>query len=277
MITQGFTCTGAYALLILLGIKRVENRSVMPPVQRGRCAISCSKSFCREEYGSFIQWASRVLSVEDFERMPAWDDIKDWPGKVVGACDYCAYTKEAYELSLHSDSLDSSPRLSWDEGYPYWWKLSEIVCFETPIPCRGNVGMWTLTEELAKRVTDADTLAHSVGTRISTPDDARRIFNAALPLVGESEGFFVLPLDADCRVLAPPILVSLGTSSATTVVQPKDVFIEALKVQAEAIIVAHNHPHGNPAPSPQDRALTKELAHLSEGLGIRLIDHLILV
>ena len=62
MITSAFTCTGTYAVLIMLGIKRVENRSAMPVPVQGRCAVSCSKSFCKEEYGNFLQWAACTLS-----------------------------------------------------------------------------------------------------------------------------------------------------------------------------------------------------------------------
>ena len=48
MITSAFTCTGPYAILIMLGIKRVENRSAMPVPGKGRCAVSCSKRFCKD-------------------------------------------------------------------------------------------------------------------------------------------------------------------------------------------------------------------------------------
>ena len=61
MISHAVTCTGPYAILIMLGIKRVENRSACPSPAKGRCAVSCSKSFCKEEFGNFVQWASRAL------------------------------------------------------------------------------------------------------------------------------------------------------------------------------------------------------------------------
>ena len=57
LITNAFTCTGPYAILIMLGIKRVENRNMMPCLAKGRCAVGCSKSFCKEEFGAFVQWA----------------------------------------------------------------------------------------------------------------------------------------------------------------------------------------------------------------------------
>ena len=81
MSFNAFTCTGPYAILILYGIKRTENRSAWPEPREGRVAISCSKSFCKEEYGRFIAWASVNLPPEDFEKLPAWREVKDWPGK----------------------------------------------------------------------------------------------------------------------------------------------------------------------------------------------------
>ena len=262
MLTSAFTCTGPYAVLIMLGIKRVENRSAMPEPAKGRCAVGCSKSFCREEYGNFVQWASRALPEEDFARIPSWSDVADWPGKIVGACDYEARTRW-------------SASLPWDEGYEFWWHLSNVVCFDAPIPCRGNVGMWQMPSALAAQVTAADSLARTVGVKIATSDDARRIFALAAPLAGNREGLFVLPLDEGRRTLAAPALVSLGTET-TTAIQPKDVFAEAFKVGATSIVIAHNHPSGDATPSIQDQMLTSSVLRLGESLGIRVLDHLIL-
>ena len=261
MITSAFTCTGPYAILIMLGIKRTENRNVMPVPAKGRCAISCSKSFCKEEFGRFVQWASENLSAEDFERLPSWGDVKDWPGKIVGVCDYAARTQTATGES-------------WEDGYPYWWDLSGVVSFDLPIPCRGNVGMWQLPLSLSEQVTAADLLERSVGVVISTAEDAARVFRAAIPIAGKNEGFFVLPLDADCRALAAPILVSLGEASTTTV-DPSGVFSAALQVGAKKIVVAHNHPSGDIRPSAQDYELTDQLKWLGTNIGVEVLDHLI--
>ena len=298
MITSAFTCTGPYAILILLGIKRVENRNAMPVPAKGRCAISCSKSFCKEEYGEFVRWASRALTPEEFETIPAWDDVRDWPGKVVGACDYEAGTARPesapYQGVLLSAPVaegrdgtvgsgvsapatrDASGTVMWDEGCPYWWKLSEIVAFGRPIPCRGNVGMWQMPSALAAQVSAADRLARSVGDRIASAADAADLFRLAVPVADGSEGFFVIPLDENRRVLAEPILVSLGTSSVTTAVQPGEVFGAALKADAKAIVIAHNHPSGNTTPSAQDRELTAALKRLGEALGVTVLDHLVI-
>ena len=262
MVTSAFTCTGPYAILIMLGVKRVENRNVMPVPEKGRCAVSCSKSFSKEEFGRFVQWASANLAAEDFERLPSWGDVKDWPGKIVGACDYAVRTQ-------------AEPGEPWDEGYPYWWDLSEVVSFDRPIPCRGNVGMWQLSPSLSEQVTAADLQERSVGEVIATAEDAARVFRAAIPIAGKNEGFFVLPLDAERRALAVPILVSLGEASTTTV-DPGEVFSAALQVGAKAIIVAHNHPTGNSTSSIQDRQLTEVMKKLGKAIGVDVLDHLII-
>lgn len=277
MITSAFTCTGPYAILILLGIKQVENRSAMPVPAKGRCAISCSKSFCKEEYGEFVRWASRALKPEEFETIPAWNDVKDWPGKVVGCCDYEGGLSAPVAEDRDSTVLQRSDGtvISWDEGHGCWWKLANVVELDWPIPCRGNVGMWQMPPELAARVTAADRLARAVGERIATAEDAALLFQLAVPVAGESEGFWVLPLDEERRVLAEPILVALGTSSVTTTVQLGEVFGAALKADAKAVVVAHNHPSGNTMPSVQDRELTVALKRMGEALGVAVLDHLI--
>ena len=261
MLTSAFTCIGPYAVLIMLGIKRVENRSMMPEPEKGRCAIGCSKSFCREEFGNFVQWASKSLSEDDFTRVPAWSDVKDWPGRIVGTCDYVCRQRSGAE--------------TWDEGYTYWWDLSEIAVFDTPIPCRGNIGMWQMSHDLALQVTATDFRVRMVGTKVSSAADAARVFRMAVSIAGMSEGFFVLPLDSDRRMLSEPMLVSLGTASTATV-RPFDVLSVAFKVDAASIIVAHNHPSGRLEPSKEDLLLTTELKDICRRLNVEFLDHLIL-
>ena len=67
-----------------------------------------------------------------------------------------------------------------------------------------------------------------------------------------------------------------GPYAMTTVVQPGEVFGAALKADAKAVIVAHNHPSGNTAPSAQDRELTVALKRLGESLGVMMLDHLVI-
>ena len=270
MIANAFTCTGPYAILILYGIKRTENRSAWPEPREGRAAISCSKSFCKEEYGQFIAWASVNLPPEDFEKLPAWREVKDWPGKVVGVCDYKARERTGRE--------------SWDEGYQYWWDLSNVVRLPEPIPCRGNVGMWSLPPSIAQSVleqvhslqTVKSVEANAAAVRIETPDDAYPLFRAAVPLAGAREGFFVLPIDAQRRPICKPVLVSLGHLPGTAAIELGEIFRTAFKVNADAIIVAHNHPSGDPTPSKADKQLTSVLRSTARLLGVKFLDHLVL-
>ena len=232
---------------------------MLPEPREGRAAISCSKSFCKEEYGRFIAWASASLPPEDFEKLPVWREVKDWSGKVVGVCDYKARQRQKAE--------------SWDEGYPYWWDLSNVVRLPEPIPCRGNVGMWQMPSDLAEKVSAAECALNS---RIETADDAYPLFRAAISIAGKQEGFFVLPIDAERRPIGLPVLVSLGHTRGTTTVDLGEVFRAAFKAQADAIIVAHNHPSGDPTPSKADLQLTSALQSTARLLGIKFLDHLIL-
>ena len=197
---------------------------------------------------------------EDFDRIPSWSDVADWPGRIVGACDYAA---------------DGNGDDKWNEGYSCWWHLSNVVCFDASIPCRGNVGMWQMPSALAAQVTAADALARSVGEKVASADDARRLFSLAAHVAGRSEGLFVLPLDAERRALAAPVLVSLGTET-TTAIQPSAVFAEAIKVGANSIIIAHNHPSGDPTPSKADYDTTAKLNAGAKLVGLELIDHIII-
>ena len=111
---------------------------------------------------------------------------------------------------------------------------------------------------------------------VETPADAAALFRAALPKVQKEERVFVLPLDANGKMLAQPILVSVGYVDGTTAIDAGAIFREALKAGAEEIIVAHNHPSGDPTPSKADVAATKELKDLASRLGVVLIDHIII-
>ena len=70
--------------------------------------------------------------------------------------------------------------------------------------------------------------------------------------------------------------MSIGTQKGTAEVQLGDVFSEAYKADAKAIIVAHNHPSGNLTPSRADIAATARLQDSAELVGLKLIDHLII-
>jgi len=69
--------------------------------------------------------------------------------------------------------------------------------------------------------------------------------------------------------------ISRGSVSAS-LVHPREVFLAAIRVVASSLILAHNHPTGDPSPSKDDIELTRRLKEAGELLGIEVLDHLII-
>jgi DNA repair protein RadC len=119
------------------------------------------------------------------------------------------------------------------------------------------------------------TLTHAPRTRVQllTPRDTVAYL---MPAFGGRpvEQFGLVLLDTKYRVLRTTVL-AIGTLN-TTVVQPRDVFREAALGSAAAIVAFHNHPSGDPSPSPDDVELTGRLAAAGVLMGIDLVDHVIL-
>jgi DNA repair protein RadC len=90
----------------------------------------------------------------------------------------------------------------------------------------------------------------------------------------DRETFIAIHLDAKLRLLSAET-VAVGTLTAT-LIHPREVFKGAVLSNAASIIVAHNHPSGDPTPSPEDLALTETLIRAGELLGIALTDHLVI-
>lgn len=88
------------------------------------------------------------------------------------------------------------------------------------------------------------------------------------------EELHVLLLDSQHRVKRI-VLVSRGTLDGTTV-HAREVFREAIVDAAAAVILVHNHPSGDPTPSPDDIAVTDRLARAGRDLGIPVYDHVII-
>ncbi len=88
------------------------------------------------------------------------------------------------------------------------------------------------------------------------------------------ETFHALLLDGKHR-LRRREQVSLGTLNAS-LVHPREVFGAALREGAAALIVAHNHPSGDPEPSDEDLAVTRRLVEAGKILGVPLLDHVVI-
>ena len=115
--------------------------------------------------------------------------------------------------------------------------------------------------------------APTARVRIRCPRDAAAFL---LPRFGArpTEQFGIVLLDSKHRVTRTAILAS-GTLN-TSIVEPREVFRAAALGTAAAIIVFHNHPSGDPTPSPEDVELTRRLAAAGELMGIDVVDHVVL-
>ena len=119
------------------------------------------------------------------------------------------------------------------------------------------------------------TLAHAPSARmlIRGPEDAAAYL---MPRFGSRgvEQFGILLLDAKHRAMRTAVL-AVGTLNSS-IVEPRDVFREAAIGGATAIVIFHNHPSGDPTPSPEDVALTRRLVAAGSLIGIDVVDHVIL-
>lgn len=114
---------------------------------------------------------------------------------------------------------------------------------------------------------------HAYNLRSSSA--AYEMFSKIVEEAPEKEHFFVLPMDSDYRALCEPLDISHGSVSRTPV-HPREVFCEVVRYRAYAVIVAHNHPSGDPQPSEEDIEITRRLIDAGKLLGVRVLDHLVI-
>ena len=109
---------------------------------------------------------------------------------------------------------------------------------------------------------------------VRTPEDAARLMRErALSLTREC--FWVIPLDARNRLQADPVEISRGILDAS-LVHPREVFQKAILVGSKGIVLAHNHPSGDPTPSAEDIRITRQLVQAGRILDIHVLDHVII-
>lgn len=120
------------------------------------------------------------------------------------------------------------------------------------------VETWLEVEVLAPVVTGTTALAEALRPRL------------ALEPV---ESFWVVSLDARARITGLE-RISMGTLTAC-LVHPREVFAPALRARAASVVVLHNHPSGDPEPSPEDYRLTERLETAGRLLGMPLVDHVV--
>ena len=110
--------------------------------------------------------------------------------------------------------------------------------------------------------------------RITTPEEAASVLRERARSL-DREVFWVLLLDTKNRLMAPPSEVSKGTLSSS-LIHPREVFKPAIQHSAANVILAHNHPSGDPSPSAQDIKVTKKLIEAGKTIEISVLDHIII-
>ena len=106
--------------------------------------------------------------------------------------------------------------------------------------------------------------------------NSQTVFEHYYPLLRDlrREVFKVILLDAKHAVIREKT-VSEG-SLTSSLVHPREVFNEAVRESAAAVIFLHNHPSGDPKPSKEDRALTARLQDAGDILGVQVLDHVVI-
>ena len=126
--------------------------------------------------------------------------------------------------------------------------------------------------ELGRRLAAA-LESQGVRPRIESPEDAASLLVYEMSAL-EQEVLRVLLLDTRHHVLASVEVVRGSVNSAQ--VRVAEVFREAVRRNAAAILLAHNHPSGDPTPSPDDVALTRQVIQAGRLLDIEVLDHLVI-
>jgi DNA repair protein RadC len=124
--------------------------------------------------------------------------------------------------------------------------------------------------ELGRRILIADPESRP---RISSPEDAAGLVQYEMSAL-EQEHLRVILLDTRNQVLEIEELYRGSLNSSP--VRIAEVFRPAIRKNAAALILVHNHPSGDPAPSPDDIALTKAIREAGRLLDIELLDHLVI-
>ncbi|MCX6750902.1 MAG: DNA repair protein RadC [Candidatus Pacearchaeota archaeon] len=109
--------------------------------------------------------------------------------------------------------------------------------------------------------------------RISCAEDVFNLMHERLK-DEKQEHFYTIMLDTKNNIIGEPVLISKGILDAS-IVHPREVFKPAIKNSASKIILVHNHPSGDPAPSQDDLEITEKLMRAGEEIDVKVLDHVI--
>ncbi len=126
------------------------------------------------------------------------------------------------------------------------------------------------TLEIARRLAGAKWPA---GEPLGSAEDVFRHFNETLGRE-KREIFYVVLLNNKNRKIRD-VKISEGSLTAS-LVHPREVYNPVIRDSAAAVIFVHNHPSGDPAPSPEDIEITRRLKEVGEVMGVRVLDHVVI-
>ena len=168
----------------------------------------------------------------------------------------------AHRLINHFGSATNLVDATWQQ----------IVAAE--VPGVGKVAAVQLAAAFALVKRNIRAPHRSFSRSIATSDDVVRQVQS-IGIDESQECAYALYLDAKRHLLCEPVVVSRGTADKTFL-HPRDIFRQAIRLGAVSVIVAHNHPSGDPTPSDEDIAETKRLIETGEVIGIPLDDHVVI-
>jgi DNA repair protein RadC len=123
--------------------------------------------------------------------------------------------------------------------------------------------------EVARRI---ETAGRTLPEKLDEPSKVWKYCKGLFPF--DREACLVLALNRRNRLLRHG-MISIGTATSA-LMHPREVFKFAVSAGASAVIICHNHPSGDPTPSPADRAITKQINDAGKVMGIELLDHVII-
>ena len=116
--------------------------------------------------------------------------------------------------------------------------------------------------------------SHVERPSIHSPEDAAVLLMHRVHHL-DQEHMFVLILDTRNRLIGEPVQVYRGSLNSS-LVRVGEILRPAVRVNAAALIVVHNHPSGDPSPSPEDVAVTRAIVKAGKLLDVDVLDHLII-
>ncbi|HTM10205.1 MAG TPA: DNA repair protein RadC [Verrucomicrobiae bacterium] len=111
------------------------------------------------------------------------------------------------------------------------------------------------------------------GRALKSSEDVYRDFSERL--AKEKREMFYVVLLTNKNKKIREVKISEGSLTAS-LVHPREVFNPVIRESAAAVIFVHNHPSGDPAPSPEDIDITKRLKQVGEVMGVRVLDHIVI-